>query len=101
MCSKGPDFNSEWTYLVTRRSSIEYHNTPENSSLCPISHHIGDTIRVLPIKCVRSMTKHRRPSGHAPWIGLRVYGCIAPCLVDTVFVEPTVKLEETGGNLMA
>lgn len=33
------------------------------------------------------------------WIG--VYRCITPCLVDTVFVKPVIKLEQSGGKLVA
>lgn len=95
------DWRSDCTYLGTRRSAIEHHNTPKYSSLCPISHHIGDTMRVLLMEDIRSMTKRGRQWGYAPWIGLGVYWCIPPCLVDTVFVESVIKLEQSGGNLVA
>lgn len=57
---------NESTYLGTRRSAIEHHNTPKYSSLCPISHDIGDTIRVLLMEDVGSMTKRGRQWRNAP-----------------------------------
>lgn len=83
-----------WTHLGTGRSSIKHDNTPEDLGFRPISGHISEATRILIIETIKAVAEYgNSPEWASQWVRKGVDRCIAPRLVNAVFVDTIVKFE--------